>query len=137
MSTESLARKLRAFLAANHLDWSEVDGVYAIRFASAIVGIHLAPWGEQVLIQLRAHVLTEPESPPDRIVQRMNALNRETLFGRWVWYEEDRLIVLEYDLLGDHLQEPELMTALASVARLADRHDDLLKSQFGGRRATD
>jgi hypothetical protein len=50
-------------------------------------------------------------------------------------YDSERVVSLEYDLLGDHLQEDELMTALALIAREADHHDDVLQQKFGGRKA--
>ncbi len=43
--------------------------------------------------------------------------------------------MLEYDMIADHMQEEELMTALAMLARLADQQDDRLQQRFGGLRA--
>ncbi|OBG78136.1 hypothetical protein A5700_17600 [Mycobacterium sp. E1214] len=65
----------------------------------------------------------------------MNALNMTSKFCRWVYYEDSKTISVEYVLLGDHLQENELMTALAALARRADYHDDLLQQKLGGKRA--
>ena len=42
-----------------------------------------------------------------------------------------------YTLLGDYLDEDELGTALWTVLFTADRLDDELQAQFGGRRWTD
>jgi hypothetical protein len=76
------------------------------------------------------------ERASDRLLQRLrgetsSACSRaliHRLLGRGT-------ISVEYDLLGDHLQENELMTGLAELARLADHHDDQLQQKLGGRRS--
>jgi len=118
------------------LPWTESSsGVLYLRFASASVAIEFAKWGEQTLIEISFHVLTDVEGGTKRILLAINELNKASNFGRWIYYIETRTISVEYDMLGDHLQEDELMTSLAAVARLADRHDDILKQEFGGSRA--
>jgi hypothetical protein len=130
-------RQCLAILDSNGLSWTERDGHYSLRFASAQLNIGLAAIGEQTVLTLRAPVLREVpvESQSEAILASLNRLNCESHFGKWALYEAERVIALEYDLLGDHLQENELMTALTTVARLADRHDDLLQQRFGGLRA--
>ncbi len=136
MSTEIRQRCL-AILDNNGLTWTEWDGYFSLRFASAQLNLGFATLGKQTVITLRAPVLREVpvESRADAILAVLNRLNRESHFGKWAFYDAERVIALEYDLLGDHLQENELMTALAMLARLADQQDDLLQQQFGGSRA--
>jgi hypothetical protein len=86
------------------------------------------------LIELRSDVLRDVPADPAAVTQKLNELNCEEVFGRWVFYRSDRTIALEYDMLGDHLQEPELMAAFTSIAQLADYYDDVLKATFGGSR---
>ena len=136
MRRRRVKQQVRSILEANSLPWTESSsGALYLRFASASVAIEFAKWGEQTLIEISSHVLTDVEGGTKRILLAINELNKASNFGRWIYYIETRTISVEYDMLGDHLQEDELMTGLAAVARLADRHDDLLKQEFGGSRA--
>ena len=136
MSLRRVQQQVRSILEANSLPWTDsADGAIYLRFASASVAIDFAKWGEQTLIEISSHLLTNVEGGTKRILLALNDLNKASNFGRWIYYVETRIISVEYDLLGDHLQENELMTGLAALARLADRHDDLLKKEFGGTRA--
>ena len=40
------------------------------------------------------------------MLHELNELNSAEVFGRWVFYKAEHTISLEYDMLGDHLQEP-------------------------------
>ncbi len=118
------------------MTWTETfSGGIFLRFSSAGVSIELTNWGSQTLIQISSQVLAEVGGETDIVLGEVNRLNEESQFGRWVFYVKSRAIAVEYDLLGDHLQENELMTALAALARAADYHDDHLQKQVGGRRA--
>lgn len=135
--TDAIKRQVRAILESNGLRWSEEDGGYTLRFASAALLLGFASVGQQTVIALRAPVLRDVPiaSGSNGLLARLNELNCESHFGKWAFYGNERLVVLEYDLLGDHLQENELMTALTTLARLADQQDDLLQREFGGLRS--
>ena len=129
-------RQALAILESNGLRWSEQDDGYAMRFASAMLLLGFTVVGQQTVITLRAPVLHDLNVTESSILLgRLNELNCVSHFGKWAFYERERLVALEYDLLGDHLQENELMTALTTLARLADQQDDVLQQEFGGRRA--
>ncbi len=138
MTTRHVRKQIIAILEANSLNWSETqtDGMY-LRFSSAGVSIELASWGVQTLIQISANVLTDITATGRAARREVNRLNGESQFCRWVYYRESKTISVEYDLLGDHLQENELMTCLAALARAADFHDDNLRVVLGGRQAFD
>jgi hypothetical protein len=136
--SERIIRQVKAILDGNNLGWTERDGVIALRFASAFVTVNLVAWGAQTVIQLHANVLRGlGERTENEVLREVNALNCESFFGKWSFYADEGAIALEYDLLADHLQEAELMTGLASIARAADYYDDLLQERLGGRRAID
>lgn len=138
MTTNRVHRHIAAILESNGLPCEEEEQGFSLRFSSAILHVTLGMLGMQTLIQLRSNVLCDvPPEATELVLEQINLLNCASLFGKWVYYADERLIALEYDLLGDHLQEEELMTALATVARLADRHDDVLQGAFGGRRAVE
>jgi hypothetical protein len=138
MTQVRVHRKIEAILEGNGLRWSNEGQTIVLRFASAIVNIDLADWGAQTLIQLRSSILTGlTGEATEKILPEINKLNCDTLFGKWVYYEIEATLALEYDLLGDYLQEEELMTALATIARLADHHDDILQGKLGGHKGAD
>jgi hypothetical protein len=132
-----LENQIGAILESNGLPWAIEESQFNLRFASAVVHLSLQSWGTQTLIHLHSNVLRDVSSDLHSVLQKVNALNSDVTFGRWVYYAADRLLTLEHELLGDHLQEAELMTALASLARNADRYDDLLQADLGGTRATE
>ncbi|GAB4676709.1 MULTISPECIES: T3SS (YopN, CesT) and YbjN peptide-binding chaperone 1 [Mycobacterium avium complex (MAC)] len=136
MSRQKVYRQITAILEANSLTWNETasGGIY-LRFASAGVTIQVGEWGSQTLIEISSDVLVGVHSNNEHVLQEVNALNMAAKFCRWVYYEDSKTISVEYVLLGDHLQENELMTALAALARRADYHDDLLQQKLGGVRA--
>jgi hypothetical protein len=136
MNESQVRRNVVAILDHNGLPHSDDDNGYAVRFSSALLRVGFSSIGTQVVITLGATVLRGVQVA-DRIglLNRLNDLNQETHFGKWVFYDDETAIAVEYDLLGDHLQEDELMTAIAALARVADREDDLLKDVFGGLRA--
>jgi len=133
-----IERQIRAFLESNNLSFSTSEQGITLRFASALVSVDVTPWGNHHLIQLRSIVLRElwDRLDPTFLIE-LNRLNEESIFGRWVYYATRGLLALEHELLGDFLQEEELMTSLAAVARAADHNDDILKARFGGVRSTD
>ena len=136
MTRASVFQQIAAILEANSLSWKMTeDGGMYLRFASAGVLIELSDWGAQTLIEIQSNVLTELEAPRKRALKEVNRLNMKSRLARWVYYKHLRIISVEYALLGDHLQEDELMTALAALARKADYHDDELQRLLGGKRA--
>lgn len=136
MNQKQVYRQIVAILEANALTWTETSsGSIFLRFSSAGIAIQLVQWGAQTLIHISSHVLVGVEDKTKRILKELNRLNEESHFGRWVYYRENKAIAVEYELLGDHLQENELMTSLAALARLADYHDDVLQRKLGGARA--
>ena len=136
MDTQPVRRQVLAILESNGLSWVDGDGWVTMRFASALLSINFVEVGHQTVIALRAPVLRQvPLASHESLLPRLNSLNCRSHFGKWSLYPEEQLVALEYDLLGDHLQENELMTAVMNIARLADQQDDLLQAEFGGLRS--
>lgn len=136
--TKGIVRQVKAILESNGLAATNIANGVALRYDSAIVQLTVSNFGSQRLIQIRANVLSSVQADrTDVILSEVNRLNCETTFGKWAFYSDDMVIALEYDLLGDSLQEAEVMTSLQMVARLADHHDDHLRKAFGGLRAID
>jgi hypothetical protein len=135
--SDAVRRQVMAILESNGLRCSQSDDGLAMRFSSAMLLLGFTSVGHQTVITLRAPVLRDLPlaSASTALLARLNELNCASHFGKWAYYGAEQLVVLEYDLLGDHLQENELMTALTTLARLADQQDDVLQREFGGRRS--
>ena len=102
--------------SATFVSFSELDG-------GVMVSIH-SPVLQELDGELRAEIL-----------EAVNDLNAGSRFGRFVYYPELRVIALEYDLLGDDLQEEELLNAVDLVSTTANAQDEELKLRLGsGRR---
>lgn len=133
--------RAEAILESNGLRPTRKNEDLVLRFASAAVVVGFFRVGAQVVITLRSPVLSDislGHVATEEVLLEVNKRNCDTHFGKWVFYEDVRVIAVEYDLLGDHLQEEELLTAIAAIARLADSGDDALQQQLGtGRRAAD
>lgn len=137
MSEAKIRQQTLAIFDNNGLRWIEEDCGYSLRFASARILVGFTAFGEQTVITLRAPVLRDVPltSASTAMLARLNELNCASHYGKWAYYGSERLVALEYDMLGDHLQENELMTVLTTLARLADQQDDVLQREFGGRRS--
>lgn len=137
MSVDAVKRQVLAILESNGLRWSEHDGDLTMRFSSALLWLRFVVVGHQTVIALRAPILRRLplEAQGPALLARINELNCHSRFGKWVLYPDEQLVALEYDLLGDHLQENELMTAVTLIARLADQQDDVLQKEFGGEKS--
>jgi hypothetical protein len=73
--------------------------------------------------------LTEP------LLRRLNELNETLYFGKAYWRSSE--VWLAHNLLGDTLDSEELIASVGLMAVVADRLDDELKKNFGGRRWRD
>ena len=84
-------------------------------------------------MSLYSPILQEVDDADGRenILEALNDLNAASRFGRFVYYPELRVIALEYDLLGDDLQEAELMNAIGLVCETANAQDEELKLVLG------
>jgi hypothetical protein len=106
---------------------------YRILRDSTATFVSFHRFGEATIVSLYSPVLQEVEEG-DRIAeicQAMNDLNASSRFGRFVYYPELRVIALEYDLLGDELQEEELMYAVDLISNVANAQDEELKLRLG------
>ena len=73
----------------------------------------------------------------DELALAAMAIADETAIGRFAYTEARRELWFEHTILGDDLQEVELLRACDAVAEVADREDDRLAAEFGGRRYLD
>lgn len=107
---------------------------------STLVRIHSEDWpDDRVVVHLSALVLGEiPEDDTEAWSKAFvicNGLNQDLIFGRWVVYPEAGMILLEHELVGQTLDDPEILGAVATMGAMADQWDDRLLQELGvGRR---
>lgn len=110
-----------------------------VGYGSADIEVRVKAMGESSVIHISACVLDEVDIAADgelHLLRGLNERNRTVAYGKF--YFEDGKIQVEYELLGDFMQNEEFLNALTSVSQLADDHDDLLQGELGvGRRAVD
>jgi hypothetical protein len=120
---------------------TEGDGSLRIDYGSAEVILGFRWSAGETVITVSAVVLDHISVDADaelRMLRSLNDRNRTMPFGKFFLDQNEGAIRVEYEILGDHLQEPELMSALVAVASLADEHDDVMQKEFGaGRRAAE
>jgi len=105
-----------------------------VPYGSSGVYISIRDWGESTIVYLRATVLGEIERSDERtqtIFGILNEANKKSSFGKLYYDTEESQIILEYDLLGDHLDGSELMNALRVLTTMADELDERLSTEIG------
>lgn len=119
----------------------DTDAELRIAYGSAHVGLRVRDFQGATVIVVKSRVLTEVPVEGESecfVLRSLNDRNRSLPFGKFYLDAAAREVIAEYEIVGDHLQDAELMNAVVSVARMADDHDDLMQEEFrGGRRAVD
>jgi len=108
---------------------------YRLLFGSAAVFIDFQAWqDDSVVITLHSPVLQDIDGESVGAAQALNILNdlnRQFFFVKFIY--GDGTLFAEYDLLGETLQAGELVNGIFEVAGAADRLDDQLAEQLGGK----
>lgn len=118
------------------------DGSVIFRHDSAICIIHVIEWNSEVegrntIVALNASVVSGVKrSKP--LYEWIALSNDEFIFGHLVVREStDKSLAniwFTHNLLGDYLDEAELMTATVALLKTADQLDDEVMHMFGGTR---
>jgi Putative bacterial sensory transduction regulator len=143
MPDERIVQQVNGILSMNNIKFltDPSDGTFLVPQGSAGVFIKFVDWSEGTLVGLQATVLSEVDGTGERrqkILEALNEKNRTVMFGCFYFQPDDGCVVLDYHLLGDHLQADELMNALGAIASTADAVDEELREAIGsGVRATD
>ena len=115
-------------------------GLYVIKQGSSYVMISVAHSGEhrdQALVRVTAQVVAGVRADAT-LFKRLLVLNGKLRFGAFSCEPEGNLILFSHTLLGGpNLNQNEVMAAVHDVALAADRYDDQIVAQWGGRRMQD
>ena len=130
---EALHEKLVGFLTRASLPFTVIDGQRVrVQRGSTAVFLKSSSWAAgHTIVELVCPVLKGVERTP-ALLEKLNEMNGGLYFGKAYWHEGG--VWLAHNLLGDHVDPDELVTAVGMLATVADRTDDELKSTFGGQR---
>lgn len=144
MGNEALVRdRLQAMLIDNFDDvrLESTDGTYLIQHGPTYSSIELYDTdpeddGRPVMVRISITVLNKLSPSPELYEHVAHRWHRR-YYGRWVLAEDDdgtlNLGLVHY-LLGDYLDEDELIYAATTMVHLAEDLDVELQTTFGGRR---
>jgi hypothetical protein len=132
---QRLIEQVAGILHRNGVEFdTRADGTqYRILLDSSATFVSFSDFGGRTVVSLYSPILQEVDEAGGvgPILEALNDLNAASRFGRFVYYPELRVIALEYDLLGDDLQEGELMNAVGLVSETANAQDEELKLVLG------
>jgi Putative bacterial sensory transduction regulator len=103
-----------------------------IDWGTTAIYVRAANYRDKTLVYLLAPVLVEVQAADDQLAGLLTA-NSSLPFGKYAWHPDERMVSLEWALLGDFLDADELTVALRAVGQLADDSDERLKPLLRGR----
>ncbi len=123
-------QKIGEMLGRDRLDYDE-DGDIPIRHGSSVSFVRLFDGPAGPILRVFSPLLGELKVSR-KLLARVNELNAGSTLLRFFFAQGTIFCVV--DLPAQDLQPGELQQAVSAVAGTADRLDDLLKDDFGGRR---
>lgn len=143
---EATTEKVWQFLKDEFGDVRTTAAGFAIEYGSTVVLIEAREWvadeqgNPRSVVYIWAPICREVPATPEMFHWAATE-GRQQLFGGVAVLEpegdEGCFLVFDHTLLGDYLESPELITALAAVVVNADALDDLVIGRFGGKRYID
>ena len=129
--------KVERILTNNFTTQLGADGEYFVRAEATGAIIRGIDMEMGVLVHIRALVLSNVPITPELLLE---VATSDFMFGslRLAVTDNDLgFIWMEHNLLGDFLDEQELVYATIAVGMTADDIDDVWQQRFGGNRAID
>lgn len=137
MPDERIIQQVNGILSMNNVPFQISDDKQSFLVPSGSAGVIISfdDWRDSsTIVTLRAVVLEQVDDSDERrlkILEALNEKNRTAPFGCFYFDAERKYVVLDYQLLADHLQEPELLNALGALGVTADKLDDELREAIG------
>ena len=119
-----------------HIPWEPLDEPgFGLFMGSAWVEVHIYPWNEDAVINIRSTVATGTSLSPDLLnyLLRENAVLR---FGAFSVSQQGD-VLFEHTIVGSTCDPKELETSVIAVLKTADDYDDPIVARWGGTRALD
>jgi hypothetical protein len=107
---------------------------FVLQAGSARVLVVPLEWVEgQTLVRVLA-LVNKDGGPVEALAKYLVAENLKLIFGKFSLEPLGRMVFFEHALLGDFLNRKELEIAVKAVASSADKYDDEIQAQFGGKK---
>ena len=120
----------------------DADGVIRIDYESTFVRISVEKYGdneEETVVEITGVLSFETPATP-KLYKWINDKNGLLKFGTIYHLDGAKggtLVLLQYSILGDFLDPEELLNAVRVVVLIANKLDDEVIEEFGGKRVID
>jgi hypothetical protein len=116
---------------------NETGDSYRLRLESTVVYLGSVEHEQFTAVKVMGVVLAGVEETAP--LGFLAVLNTEVPFAKFCYYPERHEVTLEYELIGESMDEGEFRNAVSLVADYADHWDDRLQNEFkfGGMRFVD
>jgi hypothetical protein len=144
-TVEQVKNKVLRMMAKNYNITMADDGDVILRHESAALTVSVLEWqpdreGRNTVIQVSAPILWEVKRTA-ALYEWVATTGQEFIFGRTACNvsADSALtnIMFEHNILGDNLDEPELVATVTALISTANDLDDELQQKFGGKRTSD
>jgi hypothetical protein len=139
MSTDALTLKVGRMLASAGIEASVTEDGFRIFYGSTALDVDIVGQQTRTLVKLVGPVVFG--APENAELTRWVAVDgQRTYFGSAALRPRGdgaADVFIQHTLLGDFLDEGELLNAVAAVVKQADEWDDLVRTRFGGKRVDD
>jgi hypothetical protein len=113
------------------------DGDFVIIHESAVTYVSTVQWNdEQTIVKIRCPMLVDAPITPE-LTHWIAVEGQRFFFGQAYLNPNDDgkhgWVYFQHNLLGDDLDEPELMDALDAIVLLGNKLDNELQTKFGGK----
>lgn len=134
---DAVRNKVQRILA-NEFGSVEIDnkGRFVIKHESSVTFIDVEEWSDNTVVSMLCPMLTDVEITPE--LTRWIAVDGQNfIFGNASLSPDENgrtgWVFFGHNLLGDDLDEPELIRAVGVVVVGANKLDNELRDKFGGR----
>lgn len=144
-TVDQVKNKVLRMMAKNYNITTDDDGDVILRHESAACSVSVSEWhpddeGRNTLVQVSAPILWEVKRTA-ALYEWVATTGQSFIFGRTACNTGADValtnIAFEHNILGDNLDEPELLATVTALIATANNLDDELQQKFGGKRTSD
>jgi hypothetical protein len=144
-TVEQVKNKVLRMMAKNYNITMADDGDVILRHESAALTVSVSEWypdeeGRNTVVQVSAPILWEVKRTA-ALYEWVATTGQSYLFGRTACNTGADAsltnVAFEHNILGDNLDEPELVATVTALISTANNLDDELQKKFGGKRTID
>jgi len=144
-TVDQVKNKVLRMMAKHYNVSTDDDGDVILRHESAALIVSVSEWhpdeeGRNTVVQVSAPILWEVKRTA-ALYEWVATTGQSYLFGRTACNAGADAsltnVAFEQNILGDNLDEPELVATVTSLISTANNLDDELQKKFGGKRTSD